>query len=1407
MRVKEKVVLTTTIREPAEAVSKKEDGTKKKVRPLPQPVEAGRKARQAPKTKKAPEPTKPAEAASPAAAVSPAAAGSEERQGPLEPQITADLSEDERVFTSNLHRIDVKVAENLKEWTEMVKQVFKENATFGDLGRHLWSLASSLPTALGNFVRTYCSTAQPSTSAEGSDGSKHGDLLPINPCLITTDIEGVTTGNLDWVRVIVACIDFHFCVGWARPVCVPMQEVLTEQQKRAVSRLASTVTSNIITADPISTLGECDKLLSSKKFDYAGRPVEYMEDLQCSRILPCWPKVGQAAVQPLENFLSAETREIFDHPERLLLAPEMMPKKALRSKVRATDDEWFRICKEAAARGMMRPVEDSAVPTDRSGHLITNGAGAVSKEKVIDGKVVQCQRFISIMCPVNAVTEPIAGSQDTLPYIGQMTGLLLEESESLVLESEDLQSAFNLFSVPDRWLGYFAYSKKVDQSAFGLPAGKMVRPALGVVPMGWHSAVALVQEAVRDLVFNRSGVPRELSAEKGKPLPDTKEMAVVYLDNFDEIRIIQSLDADFSKEGVEMSEHHRRFNEECDKAGLPRNLGKQLIHAFGGGMQGGHFDGVKGVLKVGPDKLRNYLMLSLALLSKKQWGEFHLRHWTGKTAFLATFRRSLFSGMGRIFDEVEKSRRGPVSACGPVVDEIFVMMTQAVLSQANLKATLSPEISCTDASPSGGGSATATVIKEHALMAPPPVDFDGTCGHCGEDMDPATLSTRYRCPSKCGRICCSILCFSKHRLGCPRDDQPKRVFGERFSGPSFPLTKAMGLFGLHVQPPLDLLHPVDPWDYFEDAGKERLEKYVDEGNLIAEHWAPECKTFSAARGKPVITSSGRWIQGPPALRSREKPWGLPKLKQFEQIKVRQGNAMAKRSLTGVKEGVARGKFESIEHPWNSHLWWTEEAMNLCEVPGMFVTGFSHCCFGGKRTKWTCIVHNIPRLHELMNRETCPGHADLLPYEVHEMDDGSLSFDTAEEAMYPWMMCRAMAQALKEQIDRQFPSPIGDMPFDSETAVMSVLRSSTKGFQCEHKALAAAKKVVEVMRQMKPGEELTHLKQMLRQVSLRGTDIKLMSEAENGAESAMSPYPAFLWKWATKLSFKWRTSQHINELELRQEQQRQTEQAAEKGQRFGADVGLPAGPLLDHIAMELRRQTELYPRVRKELAISQQWYNNWSRQHVPNRAVPITWDIVLGFAGLAMHLKWPRLCLLFVVGFTFFLRTQELLQLTVSDFKVDCKDGTIVLRISSAKTSYGNQQSVAKTDYKLAILVQHLLDQLPDDSDLWQYSTSHFRNVLKSFSKFFDLSYLGLVPYSLRRGGATEMYLRTNNLEAVMIQGRWRDSATARIYLDDARATLVRQTLPLSAKRLIRHFRLPLLAFLNRVASGKLADWG
>lgn len=97
--------------------------------------------------------------------------------------------------------------------------------------------------------------------------------------------------------------------------------------------------------------------------------------------------------------------------------------------------------------------------------------------------------------------------------------------------------------------------------------------------------------------------------------------------------------------------------------------------------------------------------------------------------------------------------------------------------------------------------------------------------------------------------------MSVHCKGdCDRKDFFCPRFGERFSGPNYPLTKAVALAGIAVQRPVDLRMADDPRDILTEEGKQVLEDEECGPNLKASHWGPECRTYSRARG--------RWIQLP-----------------------------------------------------------------------------------------------------------------------------------------------------------------------------------------------------------------------------------------------------------------------------------------------------------------------------------------------------------------------------------------------------------------------------------------------------------------------------------------------------------------------------------------------------------------
>ena len=478
-------------------------------------------------------------------------------------EVVQDEDSDDDVLRSALRGRAPESADSpipLVDWQkQLVEEWKKERSTFTDLGAKILCSLGFLNTPLGDFVRRYSHHMQPPPAAEAHYARK-GDLLPIHPTCVRAGECGVSLQSQEWVRLMFTLINFNYCTGWTKPICVPMDTQLSPNQKLAIAEVAKAIDDNVLCADPVPTYGEAKAALQSKKFDYAGNPVECMQDLVAERVFPTCPKPGEAAIKCITEFLEGEVKEAMADPNQWILPFDLQPASSKKSIVRATEDEWFKICAEGYKRGLFCMVDDAEVPQDRAGHLVVNGAGGVTKLKEVNGQQVQLQRFISVLIPTNEMMLDLPGAQDTLPYVGQLTALYmlyLAPDEELYLDSEDLQSAFNLFGVPRAWSPFFAYARKVDGRAFGRPDLGKVRPALCVVPMGWKSAVTLVQFAMRHIVFNLAKVPRATSLEKGLPIPEGDRLTVVYLDNFDQIRIMKVFGEGLAGTEDQLTETHK----------------------------------------------------------------------------------------------------------------------------------------------------------------------------------------------------------------------------------------------------------------------------------------------------------------------------------------------------------------------------------------------------------------------------------------------------------------------------------------------------------------------------------------------------------------------------------------------------------------------------------------------------------------------------------------------------------------------------------------------------------------------------------------------------------------------------------------------------------------------------------
>ena len=129
----------------------------------------------------------------------------------------------------------------------------------------------------------------------------------------------------------------------------------------------------------------------------------------------------------------------------------------------------------------MQEVAEKDILRDLQGELILNGAMGVDKYKGVAGKRVHHLRFITILVPSNAFLRRLRGDSQTLPYLGQLSLLNLEADEMMWMESEDMESCFNLFQMPLEWLGAFAFSKLVPRSVVGGSPNEMMHVGMRTV--------------------------------------------------------------------------------------------------------------------------------------------------------------------------------------------------------------------------------------------------------------------------------------------------------------------------------------------------------------------------------------------------------------------------------------------------------------------------------------------------------------------------------------------------------------------------------------------------------------------------------------------------------------------------------------------------------------------------------------------------------------------------------------------------------------------------------------------------------------------------------------------------------------------------------------------------------------
>ncbi|CAK0876721.1 unnamed protein product [Prorocentrum cordatum] len=1156
-----------------------------------------------------------------------------------------------------------------------------------------------LATPLGDLPRSLGRAAPP--SARGSRGASQ-DILPIAvEAVRELSAEKVLGHGLEeaslgrWsgglrqrVCCILSALNFHYLGAGAEPPRKGPALRLSQPQLRLVRHVAMAVVAFVSNqpdaAGQAPSLKALRKKLTTLPVDYgASGLVVKMEALTPRRVIPAWPAAGSAAIQPVTKFLEGEVLEKVMDPSSNLLDRAFWPAATRKSYVRASDGAWADLVAAAFQRGIMKPVREEDVFRGVDGQPVYNGAGGVEKIKYKDGVRQELLRFISIFCPISDYLTRIAGGDDKLPYVGQVTLLHLEEGEEVLIDSEDFESCFNLFTLPDSWLGYFSYEKVVPGSAMGLPEKEWVRPALCVVPMGWNSAVAIMQSVVRRLVFGLARVSPATEVPKGRDLPPQDDLSILYLDSHDRLRVVDRALAE-AQMGEETDEHARFVNVRSE-LGPPLNTGKSLIGATAASLQGGFLDSSRGTFGLQPSKGADLVWLGLALLAQPRWSVRALRHWAGKACFASVFRRPLYAVLQEVFWQTKLLEAGAAVPKDDAFDEVLSFTIFVPLAFANMRAALDGIVSCSDASLTGGGVAVAMSFRPFVTggsACQPSYRQSGESpirAPCGAQIgDPRSAADHRENCGKCGR--------------CP-------CFAERFSCPRAPLTQAVAQWGIPVQRPFD---DAMGRDFFSQEGKKILTTAQAETAFAWEHFAPEWRFLSTSPW-PGQVRNARRIMGIP---------GLPRTLAFE---VRRSSAMCKKALACALERHGQGKYWCIENPCDSWLWDFAQAKELEEKEGVFYSELSYCCFGGAR-RATCFAHNCRELHAMLHRDgpcSCTAVPPKDPRHFYEC---------------PGALCQRYAEVVAGVLSRPAAPPREVDPARREEALRARLARAGKMFVEKGVSERVVASVRELEATTVPGQEIEHLKLMLRKCDHRGTDVRLIVDDPFHSSPARAPCPALECEWKTVLSWRWQHEQRINILEAR---------AA--------------------VTWLRRRANSIMYHSRRYL-------------HILDSLV-VTGVLTKGL----------------LVGFTAFLRTTELLSLEKRHVRLFPESNTVFIALESTKTAGRKRarEAVHFVDRVILTLLQRAMCDLSDDDPLVRQRGGAFSRAFQALLKFTRLEHVGFQPYSLRRGGASWYFTKVQSMDATIVRGRWQNPRTARIYIEDSTAALVLLQLPAESAEIVR----------------------
>ena len=216
-----------------------------------------------------------------------------------------------------------------------------------------------------------------------------------------------------------------------------------------------------------------------------------------------------------------------------------------------------------------------------------------------------------------------------------------------------------------------------------------------------------------------------------------------------------------------------------------------------------------------------------------------------------------------------------------------------------------------------------------------------------------------------------------------------------------------------------------------------------------------------------------------------------------------------------------------------------------------------------------------------------------------------------------------------------------------------------------------------------------------------------------------------------------------------------------------DEGAPKGHASDLVS-GLQHKS---PPLKGHFALSWRLLKAWGRAELPCRAPPMPWVLLKAAVALSFALRWDDIGVLLWVSFDAILRTGEMLQLSKGDIFASDNGDRAVINLGWTKGGIrrGVEESVVIEDPAVARVLNAFVQNLAPGDFILKRTAADFRAKFDQLMGALGAGQWKFKPYSIRRGGATRHFREGGSLSATTVRGRWGNSKTARIYINEGLA--------------------------------------